>query len=232
MKLAIMQPYLFPYIGYFQLINSVDKFIVFDDVNYIKKGWINRNRLLVDGKEYTFTIPLKKVSQNKLINEIEILHEEKWKVKLLKTIENNYKQTRFFSTAFPLIKLSLIDKDKNLSRFIVNSLKIITKYLNIKTEIVNSSIVYSTAGLKNFDKILEICKHVKADEYINPIGGQAIYTKKYFSQQGISLSFIRTKFKEYNQSSKEFIPALSIIDLLMNNSKDDLKEMLEDYELI
>ncbi len=214
MKLAIMQPYLFPYIGYFQLINSVDKFIVFDDVNYIKKGWINRNRLLVDGKEYTFTIPLKKVSQNKLMNEIEILHEEKWKVKLLKTIENNYKQTRFFSTAFPLIKLSLIDKDKNLSRFIVNSLKIITKYLNIKTEIVNSSIVYSTAGLKNFDKILEICKHVKADEYINPIGGQAIYTKKYFSQQGISLSFIRTKFKEYNQSSKEFIPALSIIDFL------------------
>ena len=226
-----MQPYLFPYLGYFQLIKSVNKFLVYDDVNYINKGWINRNRLLVNGKEYTFTIPLKKVSQNKLIDEIEIVDEEKWKIKLLKTIENSYKSSPFFSSSFPIIHQSLIDEEKKLSKFIVNSLKRVMSYLRINTQIIDSSINYSINGLKCADRILEICKQEKADTYINPFGGQNIYSKEYFTQKGIELFFIKTEFKEYKQSSNKFIPGLSIIDLLMNNSVEQINIMLDNYEL-
>ena len=231
LKIAIMQPYLFPYLGYFQLINCVDKFLVYDDVNYINKSWINRNRILVKGKEFTFTIPLKKVSQNKLINEIEIVDEGKWKIKLLRTIENNYKNAPFFSSSFPVIKQSLMDKEKKISKFIVNSLKRMMNYLNIDTRIVDSTIYYSTGELKGADRILEICKQEKAYTYINPIGGQNIYSKEYFAENGVNLFFIRTEFKEYNQSSEKFIPNLSIIDLIMNNSIAQINEMLISYEL-
>lgn len=103
MKIAVMQPYLFPYIGYFQLLNAVDMFVVFDDVNFIKKGWINRNNILVNRQKYLFTVPLKDASQNKLIKEVQIA-DDGWQEKFLKTVAQSYKKAEFFDEAFALIE--------------------------------------------------------------------------------------------------------------------------------
>ena len=131
-----MQPYLFPYIGYFQLINIVDKFVLFDDVNYIKKGWINRNNLMVNGKKMLFTISLVHASQNKLINEIEIADKFE---KFLKTIQINYSKAKYYKPTNELINKIISYKQNNLADFIKNSLEELTAYIGIESEILVSS---------------------------------------------------------------------------------------------
>jgi len=232
MKLGIMQPYLFPYIGYFQLINAVDKFVIFDDVNYINKGWINRNRILLNGQEYMFTIPLEKVSQNRHINEIELSPEVKWKGKLLKTIATAYKKAPLFKLGYPLIEGIINFENRNLSIFISNSLEQICNYLDIKTQIIPSSLQYNTTQLKGQNKILEICHSEKATVYINPVGGLEIYQKEVFEKAHIKLMFLKSKPINYDQFRNEFLPFLSIIDLLMFNSKDKISGYLKEFEFV
>jgi hypothetical protein len=232
MKLGIMQPYIFPYIGYFQLINAVDKFIIFDDVNYIKKGWINRNRILLNGQEFMITIPLDKASQNKLICEIDLSPDDKWKTKLLKTINTAYKKAPQFNIAYPLLE-SIIDfKNRNLSIFTTNSLEQFCNYLDIKTQIISSSLRYKTTHLKGQNKILEICCTEQATIYINPIGGKEIYQKKAFEEKQIKLVFLKSKQIKYDQFRNEFLPFLSIIDLMMFNTKDQISGYLKEYEYV
>lgn len=232
MKVGIMQPYLFPYIGYFQLINAVDKFILFDDVNYINKGWINRNRILLNKLEYSFTIPLEKASQNKLICEINIASDIDWRSKLLKTIETAYKKAPMFKITFPIIGEMICYKEQNLSAYICNSLKIICDIFSIRTHIIESSYGYHTMNLKGQDKILEICTQEEATEYINPIGGLNIYNYESFRQKQLSLLFIKSNPIVYSQFSNEFIPWLSIIDVMMFNQKDTITSLLSEYTLI
>lgn len=232
-KVAIMQPYLFPYIGYFQLLNAVDIFVLFDDVNYINRGWINRNRILLNGKPHLFTIPLHKASQNKLINEIEIMNHEKITNKLLRLIEHAYSKAPYFNDVYPLINNVLNYREKNLSRFIENSIKKINEYMGISTKILISSNLKKNNALKGQDKILEICKFLGANCYINPIGGMQLYDEKRFSDENILLEFIKPEEVHYRQfKSDEFIPNLSIIDLLMFNSKTDISILLSKYTLV
>lgn len=227
-----MQPYLFPYIGYFQLINAVDIFVIFDDVNFIKRGWINRNRILVNGKEYMFVVPLKKASQNKKIREIEITSDNKWRKRFLKTIEYHYKKATYFSNVMDLITRIINTKEINLSSFTHRSLILICEYLCIRTKIIDSSSKYQNEFLKAEKRIIDICKKEKADHYINPIGGLNFYRREDFSEHGIKLSFLKTKEIIYNQLSKPFVRNLSIIDVMMNNSISSIRRMLNQYELI
>lgn len=232
MKIAIMQPYFLPYIGYWQLINAVDKFVLLDDVNYINRGWINRNRILVNGKENFITIPLIKVSQNKKINEIEISSDIKWKKSLVKTIEFNYKKAKYYSEVNEIL-LSCINCDKsNLTEYINYSLVRISDYLEIKTEFVASSTVYENENLKAEDRIIDICLKERASDYINPIGGTDLYSIEDFKQKNLNLYFLKTMNIEYLQIKNSFVPWLSIIDVLMFNSKYEVKKMLNMYELI
>jgi hypothetical protein len=230
MKLGIMQPYFFPYIGYFQLINAVDKYVIYDDVNWINRGWINRNRLLLNGKDFMFNIIVLGASQNKLINEITV---EANQSKLLKTIETAYKKAPFYVTVFPLIK-SIIDfENKNLARYLGDSLIQIANYLDMTTEFIYSSdIKGKKSSLKGQDKILDICKVLGATEYSNAIGGQELYDKVEFEQNGIKLSFLKTHPIEYKQFKNEFVPNLSILDVLMFNSVEEIKGMMRMYELV
>jgi len=232
MKAAIMQPYLFPYIGYFQLIHAVDLFVVFDDVNYIKKGWINRNSILVNGTANMFSISLKQVSQNKLINEISINETSGWNKDLLKTIEFSYKKSPHFDTVFPLIEKIVNHPETNLARFITNSLKEICTYLQIDTKIMVSSQIEKDNNLKGQDKILDICKQLQATDYVNAIGGMGLYDRETFSQRGIALHFIKTLPVSYPQFKNEFIPWLSVIDVMMFNSPGQIKNILNNYELV
>jgi hypothetical protein len=232
MKLAIMQPYFFPYLGYFQLINAADVFVVYDDVNYINKGWINRNNILVNGKINLITLPLKDANQNKLIKDIELFDDSRNIEKLLKTIEFNYKKAPFFELINPIITDIMTSKLNNISTFNLNAITTICNYLDISSKIVPSSVIYNNAELKAQNRILDICKQENATQYINPIGGIEIYTKELFENTGIELNFIKTNFIEYKQFKNEFIPGLSIIDVLMFNSKEKTREMLVHFKLI
>lgn len=232
MKLAIMQPYLFPYIGYFQLIQSVDKFVLLDDVNYIKKGWVNRNRILVNGSDYLFTIPLSEASQNKWINQISVQPDDKWKEKFLKLIQMAYSKAPFYPAVYPLIEQIILYGDLNLSSYIHHSLETICQYLEISTPIVPSSEIYGNRDLKGADRILDICLKEKAEEYINPSGGIELYDKAIFANQGIRLSFLRSGQVNYSQFRNEFVPYLSVIDLLMFNSPDQIQTFLPLFDLL
>lgn len=232
MKVAIMQPYFFPYIGYFQLINAVDTFVIYDDVNFIKKGWINRNNILVNEKQFLFSISLKSISQNKLINEIEIDENSQWRTVLLKTIQFAYSKAPFFENVFPLLK-NIIEYDEiNISKLIIHSLHEICNFLSIETKIITSSDVNKNNNLKGQDKIIEICKKLNAATYINAIGGLTLYNKELFLQHNISLNFIKSNPVNYFQFKENFIPHLSIIDVMMFNSPEKIKDFLNQNELI
>jgi hypothetical protein len=232
MKLAIMQPYIFPYIGYFQLLNYVDRFVLYDNVNFINKGWINRNNILINKQAGLFTIPLKKASQNKLINEIEILDDGKWKAKFLKTVELSYKKSPYFTETFSLIKEIVLIEENNLSKFIHSSLILITQYLNINTSINNSSSAVKKSQLKAQDRIIEICKDIKATNYVNPIGGINLYDKANFEAENIKLNFIKSEDFEYQQYNHSFVNHLSIIDVLMFNSLEEVNILLNKFKLL
>ncbi len=229
MKIAIMQPYFFPYIGYFQLINAVDKFVLYDDVNFIKQGWINRNRILLNNSDFYFTLQLLGASSFKNINEINIGNN---KLKLLKTAGQVYKRAPYFDKIFSLVEDILTNPKQNLAIFLEFSIKKIIDYLDIDTEILISSEIEKRNGLKGQDKIIEICKKLNADEYINAIGGTELYSKELFLQNNIKLSFLKTNEIAYQQFNNEFVPFLSIIDVLMFNSKEEVQKMLNKFTLI
>lgn len=232
MKSAIMQPYFLPYIGYFQLIHAVDVFIIYDDVNYIKKGWINRNNILVNGTAFLFSIPLQNMSQHKLINELNITENSNWRNDLLKTITLSYKKAPLYNEVFPIIVDIITNEEQNLAKFVTYSLRKVCKYLCIDTEILISSDIEKNDNLKGQDKIIEICKKVQIDHYVNAIGGMELYDKEVFLENKLSLNFIKPKGIIYSQFKNEFIPWLSIIDVMMFNSTEQIKNFLEQYDLI
>ena len=229
MKVGIMQPYFFPYIGYFQLINAVDTFVIYDDVNYMKQGWVNRNRILLKGEEHLFTLNLANASSFKLINEIEI---GKKNGKLLKTIEQTYKKAPFFPESYSVVEEIVTFKESNLARFLENSIRKLASTLCIQANIVVSSKIEKDMSKKGIDKVIDICKTLNASMYINAIGGQDLYSKEVFAQNQISLKFIKSHPINYPQFSKEFVPWLSIIDVMMFNSLEEINLMLNDYELV
>lgn len=229
MKLAIMQPYFMPYIGYFQLIKAVDKFVIYDDVNYINRGWINRNNILVNGNEHLFSISLGKASQNKLINEISIIDDFK---KFMRMIEMAYKKAPYFDAVYELLDEIINFTNRQLAVFLQNSLLKISDYLRIETEFVLSSSIEKDNSLRGQEKILEICKLLNATTYINPIGGKSLYDKNFFKLEGIELYFIQSRFSQYKQFGSDFIGGLSIIDVMMFNSVEKVNEMLDNCQLI
>jgi hypothetical protein len=232
MKVAIMQPYIFPYIGYFQLMRAVDRFIFLDDVSYINKGWINRNRILVNNKDHLFTVPLKDASQNRLINSIEILPDPKWRGKFLRTLEMAYKKAPHFSEVFPLIGQIVQNEEQLIGRYIFNSFRVLNSYLGITTELLESSAIAVDDALKGQDRILALCQSQGATRYVNAIGGMELYSRDVFREKGIEFFFLKTPPLTYTQFGGEFIPWLSMLDLLMFNDREQLGKFLDSYELV
>jgi WbqC-like protein family len=231
MKLGIMQPYFLPYIGYFQLMAAVDKFVAYDDVNFIKGGWINRNRILLNGHEHLFTVPLVKASPNRLINEIELVGRTGWKRKLMDTLDQAYRQAPYFQQVLPLIREIVHYHEQSLSKYLVHGLSKIKTYLDIATELVPSSSKYDNRNLKGEERVLDICRQERATVYINPAGGHALYDPEHFRANGVSLRFLEPRPIEYRQSGSEFHPWLSILDVLMFNSREEAKALLSMAEL-
>jgi hypothetical protein len=233
MILGIMQPYFFPYIGYWQLINTVDKFIIYDNVNYIKSGWINRNRILINGKPTYITIPLSQASSFKHICDISVNNETDWRGKLTKTIETTYRRAPYFESVFPMISHIINNKNDNLSEYLTYQLRTLCTFMGITTEIVVASQTHPRGELFGKERVIDICKKEKADTYINAQGGQELYDAQSFNKEGIDLKFMDTTILAYPQRLDEFITHLSIVDLLMNSSREDLMlGHLPAYELI
>ncbi|KAA8596486.1 WbqC family protein [Vibrio cyclitrophicus] len=229
MKLAVMQPYLFPYIGYYQLVNSVDKFVFYDDVNFIKCGYINRNNILVNGKSQMFTLPVLSASQNKLINELSFSENVK---KILKTIEQTYSKAPYFNDVFPIIKGVLSDANRSVVNLTIQSVVEVFKYLGIEKEFFLSSEIGNDKSLIAKERLIDMTKILDCDIYINSPGGKSLYDKEYFRKSGVELNFIEMKEVSYEQYGSEFVSHLSIIDVLMWNSKMDVKVFLDEYRLV
>jgi hypothetical protein len=228
MKLAIMQPYFLPYIGYFQLINAVDVFVFLDDVNFIKSGWINRNRILNHGLPHIFTLDLVKPSQNKLINET--IRKDNTE-KLIKTIQFCYGKAPGFLKVFPLLQKILRSQKLNLAKFASNSIEETCAFIGLKKKILFSSKIEKDSSLRAQNKIIEICKLLGANQYINFSSGRYLYSYDFFKNNNIQLSFIKTDSIIYKQFSNEFIPDLSIIDILMFNEVNKIKGFLDSFTL-
>ena len=232
MKLGIMQPYFLPYIGYFQLIDAVDVFIVYDNIKYTKKGWINRNRILVNGTDTIFSLPLKKNSDSLDVIERELSIDYN-RCKLLNQIKGAYARAPYFEQTIPLLESVILNKEHNLFSYIYNAIVETCKHLGVKTEIRISSAIDIDHELKSQNKVIALCSAIGADTYINAIGGVELYEKDTFHANGVDLKFIKSRPFEYNQSGGEFTPWLSIIDVMMYNSLDAVYECISNnYELI
>lgn len=231
MKVGIMQPYFFPYLGYWQLINAVDKYVIYDDVNYIKRGWINRNRIIYQGRIRYINLFLKGASQNRLINEIEVGCASQNQKNLI-LLKEAYKDAPYFDVAYPLIEKIISQKEKNLSKYNGNLIRCLCDYLEIKTQILYSSEIKKDSNLKGQEKIMAICQILGASEYYNAIGGQGLYDYGYFSDHGIKLYFLKGDEVQYKQFGEDFFANLSIIDLMMFNSSKSIQEMLTKFVLL
>ena len=227
-----MQPYFFPYIGYFQLISAVDMFIVYDNIKYTKKGWINRNRMLQNGRDVMFSLPLKSDSDNLDVCERELAADFN-RDKLLNQFNGAYRRAPYFAQTFPLVEQIVRYEDTNLFRYLHHSIVRTCEHLGIATEIRISSGIAINHDLKNQDKVLALCAAVGARTYVNAIGGVELYSKESFQKKGIELKFIQSKPFEYPQFDKEFVPWLSIIDVMMFNPRDTIQTCIStNYELI
>jgi hypothetical protein len=229
-----MQPYLFPYIGYFQLISAVDTFVLLDDVNFIMRGWINRNNILLGGKQHLFSVPLAKPSQNKLITETKLNFPEKDRQVLLRTIEAAYRKAEYFNDFFPVVKDIILFNEDDLSSFIQNSFSSTLSYLGVEKKILRSSQIEKDNSLSGEDRIVEICKKLGTETYVNLPGGKSLYNKRRFSNENMDLRFIETNSERiiYKQFNNQFVPNLSFLDIAMFNPKNGIVDFMNQYRLV
>ncbi|MGN1014130.1 MAG: WbqC family protein [Butyricicoccus sp.] len=233
MKLGIMQPYFFPYLGYWQLMNAVDTYVIYDDVAYIKKGWVNRNRIKINGSAVMITVPVKDASQNRLICEHELALEEKTKAKLLRTVGLAYCRAPYYETVMALLHQVFDRNEKHLSTFLFDTIRTTADYLGITTQFLLSSELEKENRKKGTEKILDICCRLGATEYYNAIGGTELYDRQEFQNRGMQLHFL--KMDEdicYPQGKGDFIPYLSILDVMMYNSPEQIQEYMTRYTLV
>jgi hypothetical protein len=232
MKLAIMQPYFLPYIGYFQLIAAVDLFIVYDNIKYTKKGWINRNRMLQKGKDVMFSLPLKSDSDTLDVRDRELAADFN-REKLLNQFKGSYRRAPYFAETVPLLEQIVRYEDANLFRFLHHSIIKTCEHLGVTTKIGISSSLAIDHDLKSQNKVLALCRAAGASSYVNAIGGMELYSKEMFQENGIELKFIQSKPFEYQQFGNEFVPWLSILDVMMFNPLDTIRTpLLTNYALI
>lgn len=224
-----MQPYFFPYIGYFQLIHAVDVFVIYDDVNFIKKGWINRNILKIKGEDNLFTFPIEKVSQNKKIKDLRLADDEAWWTKFSKNLELNFSSAPFYQETIEFYKSIRDFPERNVADFVGNSIIRICSHLNLSKKIIFASEFEIPEIITGENRIIHICKELGASNYINAINGKHLYSKENFAKQDLSLNFLNLKKDAFINS---FDPYLSTLQALMEFGKKDYSSHLNSYELI
>lgn len=231
MRVAIMQPYFFPYIGYFQLIAASDVFVLHDDVQYIKAGWVNRNRILLNGESCMITFPVQKDAHELPINARRYVDDKRTRKDIINLIKQAYAKAPCYRQVFPMLEELMMFEDNNVARFNENLIRRIAEFLGLSCKIINSSDMEKDNSLAGEPRVLEICKRLDATDYTNPIGGTELYRQETFHQHGITLRFLEAQNERYDQCSNVWEPFLSIIDVLMCNSNENTHQLLSKYQL-
>jgi WbqC-like protein family len=226
MKLALMQPYLFPYIGYFQLLAQVDRFVFYDDVNFIKNGWINRNRLLLHGEPRYFTVPLRDASPFRKIRDVEVAAATGWRRTIRESIRHAYGKAAHFAAVAALVERVLETETTRIGELAKASVRAVVDHLGLGTELVDSSGRYGNESLSGAARVVDICRREGASDYYNAPGGRSLYDADEFARHGIALHFVAPEAIEYRQGGAAFVPGLSIIDVLMHNDAAQTRELL------
>jgi len=235
MKLGVMQPYLFPYIGYFQLIGAVDAFVFYDDVAYIRQGWINRNRLDLNGEARYFTVPLANVSSFRPIRETMVAAAQygTFRRKFFATLRESYAKAPFYHEILRLVEDVFVPEAGSIADMARKSVEIVGTYLGLGTRFIPTSAAYGNVHLKKADRLIDICRQENADTYINANSGQNLYDKDDFAKADIKLWFLKSDTIQYQQTHQGcFVSNLSILDVLMNNSPETIHGFFARYELL
>ncbi len=231
MTVAIMQPYFLPYLGYWQLMAAADRFVVYDHIQFTKKGWINRNRFLRNGTAAVFTLPVKQGPHTLNVVDRAIADDFRPDT-LLNPLAAAYRQAPFFEAVFPVIQEVVAAAPRNLFAYLHHSLTVVARYLGIRTPIVVSSTVDADHGLASEERVLALCRALGATRYLNSIGGRDLYSPRAFEARGIELKFVRPRLLPYQQYDQPFVAGLSIVDVMMFNSSDAVRGMLGAYDLL
>lgn len=233
MSVAIMQPYFFPYLGYFQLVQAADHFVFYDDVMFIKKGWINRNRILMQGNDFLFSIPLEKQSQHKSIRQSTVAYGAEFPSKWLQQIESAYKKAPHFQEVLELIHRVIQEKPASIADLAAKSVMETWAYLGLEQKFYMSSELKTKPDVDRALRLIHITQELGDSHYINAVNGQSLYEKPFFAAQGVQLDFLSPQLKPYPQGNQsEFMAGLSMIDVLMWNSKEEVVRQLKNFDLI
>lgn len=250
MKIAIMQPYFLPYIGAFQMINAVDQYLVYGEVNYRNDGWCHKNRMILKNQGHIFfRVAMNGAGIHKTFNDVLVDPSMKWRDRIAKTYELNYSKTKYYVDVKGLLEMVLYCRCETLTDFNYNSLKVVCDYLGIGAKLTinkpleliieenlrrNKSLINENISVDNKTRrIIEICNYLNADTYYNPIGGLNLYNKNEFEACGIQLSFLKTSDICYRQDgNNKFVPNLSIIDVISNCGKDGTLRLLNEFTLL
>jgi hypothetical protein len=233
MKLAIMQPYFFPYLGYFQLVHASDRFVFYDDVNFIKNGWINRNRFLLEGETRYFTVPLDGMSPFAAIRDVRMQPPDRpWRRKLLETLRVAYKTAPNRDAGMALVESSLATGTDSIADAARESVKSVMRYLGLERDWVESSATYGNDSLKGQERILDICARERASLYVNAPGGRDLYDARAFADAGVTLRFVQGSLPPYSQPAEPFVPGLSVLDAIMRCSASEVAAMVGAYQLV
>lgn len=229
MIIAGNQPYFLPYIAYWQLMKACDLFLIGDDYAFIKSGWVQRNRILQQGKPVYFGLEINDISCHRLINQTELLRDDF--PRKLKELYHCYRSAPFFERGYDLMERIFSCEETNLTAFLVNSIEIIRDYLGIKTKMMYTSQIEGNCRFKRECRVFDFCDRLGGTTYVNPIGGQSLYKKDEFAEHGIELKFIHSHCRAYKQFGKNFVPGLSILDVIMFNSREEIAQMLGEFTL-
>ena len=232
--IAIMQPYIFPYIGYMNLVQAANIFVFYDDVNFKKSGWVNRNRILLDGSPFTFTVPLESASSFRFISDTHTNNIQRFSIKFKKQVSQSYRNSRYYSRGMDYITETLDCGSDSIGTIAAASVRNFFDILGVsKKYLVSSTDFASTIGLGRAERLIAIITSLGANEYVNAIGGMELYSKDYFKEFGINLHFIKPRLMPYTQQgSNGFHQGLSVIDMMMNLSLDQVEEHLTSYDIV
>jgi len=225
MKLALMQPYFFPYLGYFSLVAAVDRFVFYDDVQYIKNGWINRNVVQIQGRDSYVTVPLLDAGSSRRIDEVEVQAGERWAAKMLESLRHGYSRAPYYQTVDELVRGVLLAGERRIAEIAKASVEQVADYLGLPAAFGHTSRGYGNDSLRGQDRVLDICRREGASAYYNLPGGRELYDPAAFAAAGIALRFVAPAFEPYPQFGAPFRPGLSILDVLMHNSPERVRAM-------
>ena len=230
-----MQPYFFPYLGYFAIMHYVDKWIVFDEAQYIYHGWINRNRILNYNKDWQYvTAPIQKHSRDIKIKDVVLANHIQWRDKLLAQLQQYRKRAPYFSSVIEVVREAVNVQEESLSALNTHVLRAICGYLGISVTIeVFSKRNWDIGEVQEADEwALRISESLGAKQYVNPPNGKMFFDEAKWSKSEIELRFLKIRELEYSQKNAAFIPNLSVIDVMMFLEPAHIREAMERYDFI